>query len=269
MYIEDTPGSLTWLRFGSTSPLYRWTQKWDPRRRSTHTYLCKPPLLLYIGSLLPRTLQKIHLFVIRDQWDSGIYTNNEWLSWKWFVLREYSELVGHPHRMENVCVYVLLAILSHPQLLSADACNEDGTNDSCWYTFWYVWVALGLFITVLITMVIVYYKHKWSKRRTRVRRIAVVQPQNPPPYEAPSQLPPSYEDSLKHSVAINIPGYHVMESRPGMIRGHHLVNVDPATPQHSRPNQSRGSQLSMPPNYEHATSSRSWRMRSDDTSESE
>lgn len=197
------------------------------------------------------------------------FWSNEWLSWKWFVLREYSELVGNPHRMENVCVYVLLAILSHPQLLSADACNEDGTNDSCWYTFWYVWVALGLFITVLITMVIVYYKHKWSKRRTRVRRIAVVQPQNPPPYEAPSQLPPSYEDSLKHSVAINIPGYHVMESRPGMIRGHHLVNVDPATPQHSRPNQSRGSQLSMPPNYEHATSSRSWRMRSDDTSESE
>lgn len=74
MYIEDTPGSLTWLRFGSTSPLYRWTQKWDPRRRSTHTYLCKPPILLYIGSLLPRPLQKIHLFVIRDQWDSGIYT---------------------------------------------------------------------------------------------------------------------------------------------------------------------------------------------------
>lgn len=54
--------------------------------------------------------------------------------------------------------------------------------------------------------------------------LSVVQPQNPPPYEAPSQLPPSYEDSLKHSVAINIPGYHVMESQPGMIRGHHLVN---------------------------------------------
>lgn len=74
MYIEDTPGSLTWLGFGSSSPLYGWTQKWDPRRRSTHTYLCKPPILLFIGSLLPRTLQKIHLFVIRDQWDSGIYT---------------------------------------------------------------------------------------------------------------------------------------------------------------------------------------------------
>lgn len=43
------------------------------------------------------------------------------------------------------------------------------------YTALYVFpfrVALGLFITVLITMVIVYYKHKWSKRRTRVRRIA-------------------------------------------------------------------------------------------------
>lgn len=160
--------------------------------------------------------------------------------------------------MGNVCVYFLLAILSHLQIESADACDEDGTNDSCWYTFWYVWVALGLFITVLITMVIVYYKHKWSKRRTRVRRIAVVQPQNPPPYEAPSQLPPSYEDALKHSVAINIPGYHMMETRHGGVtRGHHLVNVNPATPQHSRPNQSRGSQLSMPPNYDHATSSRS------------
>lgn len=46
-----------------------------------------------------------------------VFWSNEWLSWKWFVLREYSELVGNPHRMENVCVYVLLAILSHPQLL--------------------------------------------------------------------------------------------------------------------------------------------------------
>lgn len=40
------------------------------------------------------------------------------------------------------------------------------------FFFLFCRVALGLFITVLITMVIVYYKHKWSKRRTRVRRIA-------------------------------------------------------------------------------------------------
>lgn len=40
------------------------------------------------------------------------------------------------------------------------------------FYFFFCRVALGLFITVLITMVIVYYKHKWSKRRTRVRRIA-------------------------------------------------------------------------------------------------
>ena len=56
----------------------------------------------------------------------------------------------------------------------------------------------------------------------------VVQPQNPPPYEAPSQLPPCYEDALKHSVAVNIPGYHVMDSRPEVIRGHHLVNGENA-----------------------------------------
>ena len=58
--------------------------------------------------------------------------------------------------------------------------------------------------------------------------LTVVQPQNPPPYEAPSQLPPCYEDALKHSVAVNIPGYHVMDSRPEVIRGHHLVNGENA-----------------------------------------
>lgn len=47
------------------------------------------------------------------------------------------------------------------------------TNAHVFYFYFYFCrVALGLFITVLITMVIVYYKHKWSKRRTRVRRIA-------------------------------------------------------------------------------------------------
>nr|XP_022310364.1 uncharacterized protein LOC111115796 [Crassostrea virginica] len=159
--------------------------------------------------------------------------------------------------MENVrvCAF-LVTIISHLPP-SAHACEDGGNNDSCWYTFWYVWVALGLFITVLITMVIVYYKHKWSKRRTRVRRIAVVQPQNPPPYEAPSQLPPCYEDALKHSVAVNIPGYHVMDSRPEVIRGHHLVNVTPSATQHSRSNVSRGSQMSLPPQYDHGTGSRS------------
>ncbi|XP_061193954.1 uncharacterized protein LOC133202193 [Saccostrea echinata] len=189
--------------------------------------------------------------------------------------------------MENVNFCILVALLVEIQV--AFACEDGSSNDSCWYTFWYVWVALGLFITVLITMVIVYYKHKWSKRRTRVRRIAVVQPQNPPPYDAPSQLPPSYEDSLKHTVAINIPGYNMIDTRPVISRGHRLINVHSATQQHSRQThsrdarqvqsrdarqvqsrdarqgqsrearevQSRESLFSMPPNYDHATSSRS------------
>ncbi|XP_048755253.2 uncharacterized protein LOC125666159 [Ostrea edulis] len=160
--------------------------------------------------------------------------------------------------MENVNLCVVLFLLIPTQVIVA--CETGSSNDSCWYTFWYVWVALGLFITVLITMVIVYYKHKWSKRRTRVRRIAVVHPQNPPPYEAPSQLPPSYEDALKHSVAVNVPGYHVIETRPVAGRGHQLVNVQPTSQNQThqtRSVQSRDSLQSMPPNYEHATSSRS------------
>ena len=36
--------------------------------------------------------------------------------------------------------------------------------------------------------------------------IAVVAPQDPPPYTAPSQLPPSYEDALKTSYPVP-PGY--------------------------------------------------------------
>ncbi|OWF35758.1 protein FAM170B-like [Mizuhopecten yessoensis] len=94
------------------------------------------------------------------------------------------------------------------QCVRGQSCDSmsDGSAADCWYTFWYVWVAFGLFLTVIITILIVYYKHK-SKRRNRVQRLGPTMPRDPPPYLAPSQEPPAYDDAIKESVVVP-PGFN-------------------------------------------------------------
>ncbi|XP_060086141.1 putative mediator of RNA polymerase II transcription subunit 12 [Ylistrum balloti] len=99
-------------------------------------------------------------------------------------------------------------IFDRPMCVVSQSCDSmsDGSAADCWYTFWYVWVAFGLFVAVIITILIVYYKHK-SKRRNRVQRIGPAMPREPPPYQAPSQEPPAYDDAIKDSIAVP-PGFH-------------------------------------------------------------
>ncbi|XP_033762302.1 myb-like protein K [Pecten maximus] len=102
----------------------------------------------------------------------------------------------------------VLLIWQYLQCVRGQSCDSmsDGSAADCWYTFWYVWVAFGLFLIVVITILILYYKHK-SKRRNRVQRIGPAMPREPPPYMAPSQEPPAYDDAIKESIAVP-PGFH-------------------------------------------------------------
>lgn len=104
--------------------------------------------------------------------------------------------------MEKIELYVFVCVAGIWK--SSCACEDDNKKpEACWYTYWYVWLALGLFIAVVVTIVIVYVKHKSKRtRRSTVRRISIVHPQNPPPYGAPSQLPPSYEVAIKTSYPV-------------------------------------------------------------------
>lgn len=100
-------------------------------------------------------------------------------------------------------IWSVLLPLLWIQCVLGESCDSmtDASAANCWYTFWYVWVALGLFIAVVITILIVYYKQK-TKRRNRVQRIAPTMAREPPPYTTPSQEPPGYEDAIKESIVV-------------------------------------------------------------------
>lgn len=105
-------------------------------------------------------------------------------------------------------IFFLLFLWQCLQCVLGQSCDSmsDGSASDCWYTFWYVWVAFGLFVAVIIVILILYYKHK-SKRRNRVQRIGPTMPREPPPYMAPSQEPPAYDDAIKDSIAVPA-GFH-------------------------------------------------------------
>ncbi|XP_063421140.1 activating signal cointegrator 1 complex subunit 2 homolog [Mytilus trossulus] len=136
--------------------------------------------------------------------------------------------------MEVTHLFIVIC-LSYIEEIS---CNCGGKSDgsqseSCWYTFWYIWVALALFVAVLITIMVFYYKHK-SRHRTRVRRLSAARPQNPPPYSVPSQLPPSYDDAIKDSLPVP----------PGYVTDYRLISQ-----YHNNRGQSDVSTISYPPSY--------------------
>ncbi|XP_060584036.1 uncharacterized protein LOC132740194 [Ruditapes philippinarum] len=62
-----------------------------------------------------------------------------------------------------------VVVFSHTfQICSA--CSSDDKEDSgCWYTLWYIWFVLGLFVVVIAVLVILYIKHR-TKERSRARR---------------------------------------------------------------------------------------------------
>lgn len=135
------------------------------------------------------------------------------------------------HEMELIYIFLVIC-LTALQEVKCD-CGYDKSSESCWYTFWYIWVALALFVAVLITIMVFYYKHK-SRHRTRVRRLSAARPQNPPPYSEPSQLPPSYEDAIKDSLPVP----------PGYVTDYRIISQ-----YHNNRGQSDISIISFPPVY--------------------
>lgn len=94
------------------------------------------------------------------------------------------------------------------------ACSADNKEDSgCWYTLWYIWFVLGLFVIVIAVLVILYIKHR-TKERSRARRrrrstrtvpIHIV-PTGPPGYAEPSHKPPSYDEATRQQPGTTVPG---------------------------------------------------------------
>ncbi|KAK3591933.1 hypothetical protein CHS0354_031434 [Potamilus streckersoni] len=127
--------------------------------------------------------------------------------------------------------------------------NQD--SSACWYTQWYIWFVLGLFIVVFFILIILYIKHR-KKERSRVSRLhrrngritpIRVAPLQPPPYSEPSHKPPSYEEALSHSVYPSyIPGY--ME--PQIHQSNRNMQVTSIIPVQNPDQQPRGVD---PPSY--------------------
>lgn len=95
---------------------------------------------------------------------------------------------------------VLLALCTQ----GAVACSDDDDGSACWYTLWYIWFVLGLFLVVTGVIIVLYIQHR-SKERNRSRRrrrstrtmpIHII-PTGPPGYAEPSHKPPSYEDAIR------------------------------------------------------------------------
>lgn len=101
---------------------------------------------------------------------------------------------------------------------SCVACSSDDKGDSgCWYTLWYIWFVLGLFIVVIAVLVVLYIKHR-NKERSRARRrrrstrtipIHIV-PMGPPAYAEPSHKPPTYDEAISqnhgNNSTVSVPG---------------------------------------------------------------
>lgn len=130
-------------------------------------------------------------------------------------------------------IYFVICLACVKEIICDCGDSKGGQTESCWYTFWYIWVALALFVAVLITIMVFYYKHK-SRHRTRIRRLSAARPLNPPPYSVPSQLPPSYDDAIKESLPVP----------PGYVTDYRIVSQ-----YHNNRGQSDVSTISYPPCY--------------------
>ncbi|XP_052761211.1 uncharacterized protein LOC128203691 [Mya arenaria] len=92
-------------------------------------------------------------------------------------------------------------------LSTCAACGNNGKDSSsCWYSLWYIWFVLGLFVVVILVLVVLYVKHRTKERNRQRRRrrstrtipIHIV-PAGPPSYAEPSHKPPSYNEAMQQT----------------------------------------------------------------------
>lgn len=122
---------------------------------------------------------------------------------------------------KNVYIQILVGYLA-VQICSSCSADKNKDDTSCWYTLWYIWFVLGLFVIVFAVLVLLYIKHR-TKERSRVRRLhrnqrsvqVCIAPQQPPPYAEPSHKPPTYEEALTQPIA-----QPIQITYPGMIPGY-------------------------------------------------
>ncbi|KAH3706246.1 uncharacterized protein LOC127858112 [Dreissena polymorpha] len=118
--------------------------------------------------------------------------------------------------MESKLAYVAL---SAGLISVCKACEDNAGDSKCWYTLWYIWFVLGLFLVVIIVLLVLYIKHR-AKERNRVRRrrrstrtvpVHIV-PTGPPAYTEPSHKPPSYEESIQQTTRYSVDTHNSLNS---------------------------------------------------------
>ncbi|KAL4222091.1 hypothetical protein ACF0H5_018132 [Mactra antiquata] len=151
-----------------------------------------------------------------------------------------------------------VAVVVLGTLRVCSACSSNNKDDTgCWYTLWYIWFVLGLFVIVIAVLIILYIKHR-TKERSRARRrrrstrtipISIV-PSGPPGYAEPSHKPPSYDEAVRTQ-----PGTNPALQVPGIIP---YYNDDygyrpPPTSMRMAPTMPSGSPQPLPPSYDVST----------------
>lgn len=137
------------------------------------------------------------------------------------------------------------------QICSACSSGKNNDDTTCWYTLWYIWFVLGLFIIVFAVLVILYIKHR-TKERSRVQRLHRNQrsiqvsaaPQLPPSYTEPSHKPPTYEEALAQPI-----NNHIYATCPGVIPGYMEDYSYQPPPTSMRMASSPNSPQQRPPSY--------------------